>query len=317
MPQLRPFRNADPPRIVHFWENCANYTWLYRPLTLDLLEQHVLAKIYFDPRGFILAWEDSQLVGFAHAGFGPQDDRSAINREIGIVCIALTALEEQNTGLLEELICYCEQYLRENGAKCVFGGGFSDFEPFWLGLYGGPRLPGILDEHQAVQDAFRELGFQVSHHTQLYRLSLGDFVYPFAQVPLAHQRNFKVMRLDSPPPMSWWQASLISGLELEYYAAVPVAGGAPVAWGSVRSLELSRAAGLGSCVGLMDLVVHPSCRGRNLEIYLLAEIARHLARQGAHWLEVHAHDWLPASHQLCQTLKMNLGPKGTVFLKRL
>ena len=70
----RTFRNTDPPPLASIWRSRAGQQALAQPLSVDLLEQYVFAKLYFDYQGLILACDDGEAVGFAHAGFGPDDD---------------------------------------------------------------------------------------------------------------------------------------------------------------------------------------------------------------------------------------------------
>ncbi len=52
-------------------------------------ERLVFGKLYFPESGFFLAFDGDQPVGFAHAGFGPSQDRRWISTETGIVCMLL------------------------------------------------------------------------------------------------------------------------------------------------------------------------------------------------------------------------------------
>ena len=48
-------------------------------MSLSLVEAAVFSKPYFDRQGVIVAVDEGRVVGFAHAGFGPTADRSAID----------------------------------------------------------------------------------------------------------------------------------------------------------------------------------------------------------------------------------------------
>ena len=88
--------------------------------------------------------------GFAHAGFGPNAERSWISAETGVICVVVTdpkcAEAEVAAGLLDR----CEEYLRRRGAKVLYGGGLQPLCPFYIGLYGGSELPGVLDSDTVV-----------------------------------------------------------------------------------------------------------------------------------------------------------------------
>ena len=63
----RTFRNFDPPVLAALWRSRAGQPGLLQPVSPDVLEQLVFAKIYFDYSGLVVAWNDDQPVGFAHA----------------------------------------------------------------------------------------------------------------------------------------------------------------------------------------------------------------------------------------------------------
>ena len=66
----RSFRNFDPPALTALWRSRAGQPGFVQPLSTDLFEQLVFAKLYFDYGGLVLAHDDGRLLGFAHAGFG-------------------------------------------------------------------------------------------------------------------------------------------------------------------------------------------------------------------------------------------------------
>ncbi len=112
----RTFRNSDPPALTSLWRSRAGQPGLFQPVSTDLLEQMVFAKLYFDYGGLVLACDDGQPVGFAHAGFGPNLEQGWISTEAGVTCVVLVrpgcAEAEVAAGLLDR----CEQYLRRRGA---------------------------------------------------------------------------------------------------------------------------------------------------------------------------------------------------------
>src|SRR4051794_15510490 len=67
----RTFRNPDPPALLEVWNACCTSRGAAPFRVTTLLEYFTFAKPYFDPAGMILAVEDGKVVGFVHAGFGP------------------------------------------------------------------------------------------------------------------------------------------------------------------------------------------------------------------------------------------------------
>ena len=125
----------------------------FRPISF---EQLVFSKPYFDCAGLILAFDDGRPVGFAHAGFGPNENDSGISTDLGTTCLMMLepgcSEAEVSAGLLER----SEDYLRGRGAKVLYGGGMSPLNPFYLGLYGGSELPGVLGQRHNRAAAFDE-----------------------------------------------------------------------------------------------------------------------------------------------------------------
>ena len=141
----RTFRNTDPPLLADLWQSRAGQPGLVQPVSPDLLEQLVFAKLYFDYGGLLLALDDGRPVGFAHAGFGPNLEESWFSTEAGVTCVVLVRPDCAEAEVAAGLLDRCEEYLRRRGAKVLYGGGFQPLDPFYLGLYGGSELPGVLD----------------------------------------------------------------------------------------------------------------------------------------------------------------------------
>src|SRR5690606_11164045 len=141
---FRPFHNADPPRIAHLWASQTPRRGLAQPLNVGILDQYVFAKHYFDPQGFIVATQDDQLVGFVHAGFGPNDNLNGLSTQLGAIYMLMVRPDLWDSSLPQELLAKGEAYLEGRGTKVWYGGGIQPLNGFYLGLYGGSELPGVL-----------------------------------------------------------------------------------------------------------------------------------------------------------------------------
>ena len=159
MISYHPFRNQDPPAITAIWRTQAGQPGYAQPVSVDLFEQLVFAKLYFDYDGLFIAEDDGRPVGFAHAAFGPNDQQNEVSAELGVTSLILVRPDCNAPGLVAGLLERCEAYLRRRGAKVLYGGGIQPLNPFYLGLYGGSELPGVLDTDNVARDVYQTHGY--------------------------------------------------------------------------------------------------------------------------------------------------------------
>src|SRR5437763_14830150 len=95
----RGFRNNDPPGLMEIWNEVFTGRGAVRLRHSSPLETHAFAKPYFDPAGVIVALDEGQRVGFAHAGFGPADNESALSRATGVTCLIGVRPSHQRRGI--------------------------------------------------------------------------------------------------------------------------------------------------------------------------------------------------------------------------
>ena len=284
----RTFRNSDPPVLASLWRSRAGQTGLLQPVSPDLLEQLVFGRLYFDCDGLFLAWDDDRPVGFAHAGFGPNADQNWIATEAGVTCLVLVrpdcAEDEVAAGLLDR----CEQYLRGRGAKVFYGGGFQPLNPFYVGLYGGSQLPGVLDSDAVARRLFATHGYQEQNRTTILQGDLSSFESLVDRRQMQVRRQMVVEVTNDAPTRTWWEACTFGEFDLTRFDMVPRAGGPPVASATFRSMESSGSAHASRAAGLISLFVDESYRRRGLAVFLLSEAFRQFLRQGIMHVEVRA-----------------------------
>ena len=114
-------------------------------VSAGMLEQFVFSKPYFDPDGLIVALDD-QTAGRLRPRL-VRTERGANRpwiRQLGTTQLLMLRPEHRDAGLADELLARSEGYLRDRGAKVLYGGGIKPLDGFYLGLYGGSELPGVL-----------------------------------------------------------------------------------------------------------------------------------------------------------------------------
>lgn len=282
----RTFRNFDPPALASLWRSRAGQPGLLQPVSPDLLEQLVFAKLYFDYRGLFLAWEDDRPVGFAHAGFGPNADQSWTSTEAGVTCVLFVRPDCAEAEVAAGLLDRCEQYLRGRGVKVLYGGGIDPINPFYIGLYGGSQLPGVLDSDAIARQTYAASGYQEVERTILLRRELSGFESLVDRRQMQVRRQMIVEVTVDAPTRTWWEASTVGGFDLTRFDLVPRVGGSPVATATFRSMEPSGTTSAGRANGLIGFSVDEAYRRRGLAIFLLSEAFRQFLRQGIMHVEV-------------------------------
>jgi len=313
----RTFRNSDPPALATLWRSRAGQPGLTQPVSPDLLEQLVFAKLYFDYGGLMLAYDDGRLVGFAHAGFGPNEERSWISVETGVLCVVVTdpkcAEAEVAAGLLDR----CEDYLRRRGAKVFYGGGLQPLCPFYIGLYGGSELPGVLDSDTVARGALAARGYREVERTVLLRRDLDGFESQIDRQQMQIRRQMLVEVTADAPTRTRWEACTVGEFDLTRFDLVARGGGAAVATALFRNIEPGGITGVRHAAGLIDLSVEPAYRRRGVATFLLNEAFRQFLRQGIMHVEVQAGETNAAALGAFQKLGLQQTGQGGVWKKEM
>jgi ribosomal protein S18 acetylase RimI-like enzyme len=280
MISFRTFRNTDPPILSAFWRSRAEQLDLYPDVTTDVLEQSIFAKLYFDYPGMILAFDGNRLAGFAHAGFGANDQGSAVSTEMGTTCLALVEPGGSEVEVLGGLVERSEAYLRGRGAKVFYGGCMTPLNPFYLGLYGGSEMPGILDIDQSTRAAFAARDYREIERTRIMRLDLSRFESVIDRQQMQIRRQMVVESQTDAGTRSWWEACTLGEFELTRFEMVPRLGGPVVASALFRSMSAGGTKTGDRTVGLVHFEVDADNRRRGYAVFLLSEAFRQFQRQG-------------------------------------
>jgi len=169
------FHNDDPPRLADAWRATDLGPAALQPMTSAALEAAVFSKPYFDRHGLLVARDGDRLLGFAHAAFGPSADRSTLDTSVGTTLLVVVPPHERQAEIEDGLLAASEDHLRSRGATTILGGGSSDLGGFYLGLYGGSDLPGILDSSPRMQAIFRRAGYREVGRIAVLRRTLAGF----------------------------------------------------------------------------------------------------------------------------------------------
>ena len=102
----RRYRNTDPPALVEVWNETLQYRGNYSVRIVSTFERWLFSKPYFTPNDLIVV-EDPllhRIAGFALVGQGPNEERTALSKDVGVICAIVVRPEFQRRGIGRELI---------------------------------------------------------------------------------------------------------------------------------------------------------------------------------------------------------------------
>lgn len=314
--QYRTFRNSDPPRILDLWQACAQTRGFGQPANCDNLEQLVFSKPYFDYKGLTLAIEDDRVVGMVHAGFSCNDNRSGIDYSLGDICMLLVRPSHRRKGIGSELLKLGHAYLRSKGSKVLYAGPLHPLNPFYLGLYGGSELPGILDSDPGALAFLKKNHYEPVDTCMVFQRSL-DVLTPINdhRVPLLARQ---VELLAEPWPLSpnWWHACLLGPMVSLRYEMIEQKTQAFIGRAWVWEMEtFGRSWGTVS-VGITDVWIEESRRRQGYGKLLLQGILKNLKDQKIGRLEVQTMQRNKSAIGLYQSVGFEAVDTGHIFRLR-
>ena len=255
-------------------------------MTPFALERYVLAHLYFDRRGLIVAEDDDGIpIGFAHAGFGPTDDHSRIGTEHGITCMVMVEPREGSEGIARELIERSEIYLRDCGAKRLHAGGIEGVNPFYHGVYGGTLSPGVLASHAALLEPLEAAGYRRTGSYLVMELPMISFRAPADRRLMEHRRGYEIDAAWDPKPASWWDACVWGEFDRTRFTLRPRRSSDACARVDYWHIEPLASSWGVRAAGLVELQVDESLRRQGLATYFVIETMRRMRDHGVHLIE--------------------------------
>lgn len=285
--QLRRFKNSDPPALAEIWKSQPLQRGLVQPMSSSVLEQFVFAKQYFEADGLVVATRDGEPMGFAHGGFGPDETGRRLSHEMGATQMLMVHGDLDEPALADELLGHCEEYLRSRGARVLYGGGMRPLDAFYLGLYGGSEVSGVLESDRLTNEVFRRNGYEVAAEALVMQRDLARFRPPVTREQRAVRREVNLEYNYAPRPANWWEACRYCNLERQRFRLTRRRAAEPLASVDFWDMEPLAASWGIRTAGVLNLEVHPEHRRRKFATYLLCEAFRELQKRGASMLEAH------------------------------
>ncbi|MCA9236755.1 MAG: GNAT family N-acetyltransferase [Planctomycetales bacterium] len=315
MYQLRPFRNSDPPHLAEIWRSQPPQRGILQQVSAPILEFGVFSKQHFDRNGLIVATRDGRPRGFVHAGFGPNEGGTAIDTTLGTTHMLMLHSSAQDDALADDLLAASENYLQGRGSQVLYAGGIQPLNSFYLGLYGGSEIPGVLRSDALLQRAARASNYREMGRVQILQCDLVRFRPPVNRELRALKRTTELVETLDPRARNWWEACVWGCLQRNRFQLLDRYQHTPIATATFWDVQ-PMSAGWGMCTaGLYELYVEPAHRRRGVASYLLGETLRVLRRRGVSIVEAQTMSTNEAALAFYDKLGFSCVDEGLVFRK--
>ena len=287
MIRYRSFRNDDPPKVFQLFLDAGFGRGAARPESVYEFDAVTFSHPYFDPHGLIVAEEDSRLIGFVHAGFGFQDDRSGIDQSKGVICLVVVAPSHRRQGVGRELMRRAEAYLVESGAATIQVGQSRGFDPFYFGIHGGARPSGVLSSDSDAAPFLQALGYEASSSTVVMQRDVAAGRTPINFRLMNLRRQTEISISDQPPSPSWWWFVHFGNIDSMHFRLLHKTTSEIIASMTVVGLDQYVSVWNERTIGLVDVSVDDAYRGQGYGQTLLNESLRKLRNNLVSRAEIH------------------------------
>jgi ribosomal protein S18 acetylase RimI-like enzyme len=312
---FRPFLNSDPPHLTEIWRSQPSQRGVMQPMSAGLFEQLVFSKPYFEHEGLIVALKDDRPIGFAHAGFGPNEAEDALSTDMGTTYLLMLESDHRDPAVADELLLRAEAYLQDRGAKVIYGGGIRPLNAFYLGLYGGSELPGILATDIVLFDACRRNGYREIDQVLVLQRELSQFRVTVSWEQRRLRRSVVCNEQYAPPPRTWWEACTTGSFERLDFKMQNTASGKAIASVGFWDIEPLSTGWGAATAGMFDLHVSPEARRQGLATFLLGEAFNRLRDRGIVLVEAQTMRGNMPALAMYQKLGFQTVDSGYVFRK--
>ena len=320
--QYRSFLNTDPPLIVELWRSLPAVRGVHSEVTIEQLEVHVLSKPYFDRKGFFVAVEidqqgKQQLLAMVHASFVVNDELSDLDRTTGVISLLRSADCEGRCEIEDKLLAMATEYLSQHGAGEVWFGSRFPRAPFYLGLYGGSRMPGVVEDDQHTIAALQRNGFESDKEIIVLHRELQNVQSVKGRQQLMVRRNYLINAIADPVEKSWWECCTLGMAERDRFTIGRKKDNHVAGTVSFWDMQPIGGSMHSNCRGLYDLSINKDDQREGLASFLVCEALKRLASNGVTFVEAQAESTNAASRALFEKLDFVPVGKGFQFRKVL
>jgi ribosomal protein S18 acetylase RimI-like enzyme len=277
--QYRTFNNFDPPGLTEIWNESFTGRGAAQLRNCAPLERHAFSRPYFDPEGLIVAVEGDVRVGFAHAGFGPNNAETAISYAAGVTCIIGVRPQYRRKGIGSELLERCHAYLKGKGARTIYCGAMKPLNPYYFGIYGGSDQPGYLNSDEAAAPFLEYHGYRAHDTCLVFQRQLDQPVNVVDGRFPGLRRKYSMRVLPRVSVGTWWQECVLGIMEPLEFRLEEAVSNRVVARAEAWEMEgFSWRWGVPSA-GIISMQVREDLRRQGLGKFLLVQILRYLQEQ--------------------------------------
>ena len=310
---IRAFRNYDIPHIVSLWNRCMPDEHCTRPLTSEAFERLILGKLYFDRDGLLVAERQDALVGLAHGGVGPDGEQTGLDEDFGTLSILMVDPAHRRRGLGRRLLEAVEAYLRSRGTVTVYGLGMWPVSPFYVGLYGGSEMPGVLSSNTAMRALLENTGYKPAAESVVMRRNMDEPTH-VSDTRFRHlRRQYQVAVSADASDRTWWWQQVYGCFEGERILLRDTQSGRAVASAYYWDMAEFARARPGPMVGVIDVRVDQSHRRQGLARFLMTQLLSRLLGYYVSTVEVVTMQTNQAAQNLYTGLGFQIVERGTTF----
>jgi ribosomal protein S18 acetylase RimI-like enzyme len=313
--EYRTFANRDPARIAALWNGTPLGRGAATGIGVDAFETLNFAQPYFDRKGLILACEGNEVVGFTHAGFGPNADESALSYEAGVICAVLVHPNYRRRGIGRELVQRAESYMRERGAKTIQAGPSAPLDPFFFGLYGGSRPSGFMESDPDAAPFLAAMNYRPVERHGVYQCDLTTQRSPMSFRFVNVRRKMELTVAPEPDNVNWWWETRYGRLDTVQFSLRSKENPSEVAELTVVGLDLYLTAWEQRAVGLAELRTVTSELRKGYAQALLVETCRRLKDELVTLAEAHAVESNTPVVKLLEMCGFSRVDTGVVYVK--
>ena len=234
---------------------------------------------------------------------------------MGTTYVLMVHSDHRDAALADELLARSEAYQQDRGAKVIYGGGIHPLNGFYLGLYGGSELPGILATDANFLDTVRRNNYREIDQVLVLQRDLGQFRAVVSWEQRRLRRTAVLNERYGPLARSWWESCTTGAFERLEFSMQNSAHGQPLSSVGFWDIEPLSTGWGAATAGMFDLHVSPEARRQGLATFLLGEAFNRLRDRGIVLVEAQTMRGNTPALAMYQKLGFQTVDSGYVFRK--